>query len=375
MNWFKQQLANVVGTEEPEYGPTAVQPVTKQTPPYSILKKEDLRWKALEHTNVETETFYFYTDEGVTAMAQVIYSNVGGLHTTAQFNSKIFDHEGPGKHQWCSDPLKDYGFDEPQTSFFADGVALEMNEAGDAYTIKSARNEQCIVNVTLKRQAPGFQVGKDGTTYFGTDPAHPWGSMRHAFWPRCTVTGTMQTPTKTYKMEGMGTYIYALQGMKPHHLANRWNFANVHTKGYSAVLMEYTTPQSYGKTTVGVGGIAKDGELVCVGECTAEHLTLKQDTPHDWPEPTTIVWKWNGQDDGKPAHAEVRGDLPTRADRIEVLAHLPGFVKTFIGHATGLKPHIFQYFSTDKLQLKIKVDGDDEVSEAGRVFSEATFIS
>jgi hypothetical protein len=77
MNWFKQQLANVVGTEEPEYGPTAVQPVTKQTPPYSLLKKEDLRWKAMEHTNVETETFYFNTDEGVIAMAQVIYSNVG----------------------------------------------------------------------------------------------------------------------------------------------------------------------------------------------------------------------------------------------------------------------------------------------------------
>ena len=77
MNWFKQQLANVVGTEEPEYGPSAVQPVTKQAEPYTILKKEDLRWKALEHTNVETETFYLFSDEGVLAMAQIIYSNVG----------------------------------------------------------------------------------------------------------------------------------------------------------------------------------------------------------------------------------------------------------------------------------------------------------
>jgi hypothetical protein len=77
MNWFKQQLANVVGTEEPEYGPSAVQSVSKQSVPYSITKKEDFRWKALDHTNVETETFYIYSDEGVTAMAQVIYSNVG----------------------------------------------------------------------------------------------------------------------------------------------------------------------------------------------------------------------------------------------------------------------------------------------------------
>ena len=77
MNWFKQQLANVVGTEEPEYGPSAVHPVTKQAEKYTILNREDLRWKAMDTTNVETETFYLYTDEGVTAMAQVIYSNVG----------------------------------------------------------------------------------------------------------------------------------------------------------------------------------------------------------------------------------------------------------------------------------------------------------
>jgi len=308
-------------------------------------------------------------------MAQIIYSNVGGIHTTAQFNSKIFDHDGPGKHQFCSDPLKDYGFDEPQTSFYAENVAMEMNEAGDAYTIKSARNEKCIVNVTVTRSAPGFQIGKDGTTNFGTDPAHPWGTMRHAFWARCTVTGTMQTPNKTYNMNGLGTYSYALQGMKPHHAANRWNFAIVHTKDYSALLMEFTTPQSYGKTTVGVGGVVKDGQLVCVGECTAQHVTSKQDTPNDWPEPRSILWKWNGEADGKHATAEVQGDLPVKTDRIEVLAHLPGFVKTFIGHATGLKPHIFQYISKDELQLKIKVDGQDEISQPGKVFTEATFIS
>ena len=219
---------------------------------------------------------------------------------------------------------------------------MELNEAGDAYIIKSARNEQCIVNVTIKRASPGFQVGKDGTTNFGTDPAHPWGTMRHAFWPRCTVSGTMQTPTKTYKMDGMATYSYALQGMKPHHLANRWNFASFHTKNYSALLMEFTTPQSYGKTKVGLGGIAKDGEILFAGECTAEHLTSKQETPSEWPEPTSVLWKWNGQVDGKSASAEVKGDLPARLDRIDVLAHLPGFVKSFIGAATGLKPQIFQ---------------------------------
>jgi hypothetical protein len=79
MNWFKQQLANVVGTEEPEYGPTAIQPVTKQieSKQYSILTRDDMKWKAMDSTNVETQTFYFTADDGSVSMAQVIYSNVG----------------------------------------------------------------------------------------------------------------------------------------------------------------------------------------------------------------------------------------------------------------------------------------------------------
>ena len=84
MNWFKQQLANVVGTEEPEYGPTAIRSLNTQIEktPYTILTRDDLKWKALGTTNVETETFYFLCDDGTTAMAQVIYSNVGSVKSS-----------------------------------------------------------------------------------------------------------------------------------------------------------------------------------------------------------------------------------------------------------------------------------------------------
>ena len=72
-------LANVAGTQEPEYGPSAIQSVAAQaqTIPYTEVTADDLKWKAMESTCVETQTFYFMTDEGVWAMAQVIYSNVG----------------------------------------------------------------------------------------------------------------------------------------------------------------------------------------------------------------------------------------------------------------------------------------------------------
>jgi Svf1-like N-terminal lipocalin domain len=140
-----------------------------------------------------------------------------GIRTTCQFNIKIFNHSGPFNHLWCSDPLTNYGFDEGQYCFYADNLAVELNDAGTSFTIKAAVNENSIVNITLTRAAPGFQVGKDGTSYFGTDPSHPWGSMRHAFWPRCDVEGSIVTKEKKYDMRGRALFIHALQGMKPHH--------------------------------------------------------------------------------------------------------------------------------------------------------------
>lgn len=144
-----------------------------------------------------------------------------GIHTTCQFNSKIYDHSGPSNHLWCSDPLENYGFDEEQVSFFADGVAFTLNDNATSYTIKSAINDDSIVNLTFTRQCPGFQAGEDGTSYFGTDPANPWGSMRHIFWPRCKVEGSIITKEREYDFKGKGLFIHALQGMKPHHAGKK----------------------------------------------------------------------------------------------------------------------------------------------------------
>lgn len=72
-------LANVAGTQEPIYGPEAIQSLAEQakTTPYTELTKEDFQWRAMESTCVETQTFYMMSDEGTMGMVQVIYSNVG----------------------------------------------------------------------------------------------------------------------------------------------------------------------------------------------------------------------------------------------------------------------------------------------------------
>lgn len=72
------RVANVAGTQEPIYGPSAIQSVAQQaeSTPYTELTKEDLKWAVMDSTNVETQTFYLVADSGHIGMAQVIYSNV-----------------------------------------------------------------------------------------------------------------------------------------------------------------------------------------------------------------------------------------------------------------------------------------------------------
>lgn len=72
------RLANVAGTQEPIYGASAIKSVAEEaeTTPYSELTRDDLKWQAMESTSVETQTFYFMSDGGQLAFAQVIYSNV-----------------------------------------------------------------------------------------------------------------------------------------------------------------------------------------------------------------------------------------------------------------------------------------------------------
>lgn len=286
-----------------------------------------------------------------------------GIRTTCQFNTKIFYPGGKTPSLWSSDALDNYGFDDQKLSFYADGCAITLSESGDSYTVKSATNEASIVNLTITQAAPGFHVGKDGKSYFGTDPNHPWGSMRHGFWPRCNVEGSIVTKAEDVNFKGRGFFSHALQGMKPHHagnidsteirtertlayviLAAKWNFVDFQSPTYSAIMMEYTTPPSYGSTVVNVGGIVKDGEIICAGSAnSAEHTEIKDDPDNNWPEPSSVRFRWSGvTKDGRAVSAELVGSLGQRLDKVDVMAKVPGFVKSIVGGVAGTKPFIYQ---------------------------------
>ncbi|KAG6068015.1 putative cell survival pathways protein [Claviceps aff. humidiphila group G2b] len=375
-NWAKQQLANVAGTQEPIYGPSAIRSVAEEAKdiPYTEITRDDLKWNAMDSTCVETQTFYLASDNGDVGLVQVIYSNVAGMRTTCQFNSKIFSKDASKPHLWCSTPLNNFGFNEDQTGCFADDCILELSQDGTEYTIKSMNDERSIVNIKITRTAPGFVAGKTGTTKYGTNLEKPWGCIRHVFWPRCAAEGTITTPDGPVDFKGRAMYSFALQGMKPHHAAAKWNFVCFQGPSYSAIMMEFTTPASYGTTLVNVGGIAKDGEILTAGAGhEIIHVEVKNDTENEWPEPSAVKMAWEGTNkDAKLVSATIEGSLGQRSDRVDVMAEVPGFVKTIVAAAAGTKPYIYQY--TPKMTLKLKI-GDQEIAEEGQLLMEATFIS
>jgi hypothetical protein len=74
LNWARKGL----GLKEEMHGAAAVQSVGLQTSktPYTLTTRDDHKWTLMEETNVETKTFYVFTDEGSICMFQVVYSSL-----------------------------------------------------------------------------------------------------------------------------------------------------------------------------------------------------------------------------------------------------------------------------------------------------------
>ncbi|OBA21662.1 oxidative stress survival, Svf1-like protein [Metschnikowia bicuspidata var. bicuspidata NRRL YB-4993] len=375
LKWMQSGLSVVAGTAEPEYGREAIHPVTdfikqqgQAVSRATVL--EDFAWKHPNYTNVETQTFYF-TDlqSGYIGLAQVIHSNLMGIKTTAQFTFRLYNSKlgaADPNCVWTSTALENFRTDG--ANFYADNLSIENSGANnDTYTLKLAVTEDSVVDLVVTRIVPGVVFGADGTTFYGDSLDEPWGSMRHAFWPRCAVTGIIKLKAATVEISGYTMFVMALQGMKPHHAAKSWNFLNFQSEHYSAVQMEFTTPKSYATTKVNVAILTSDTEILAT--------SIDNDVVHEnaevdevgWSVPKSITFNFSEGTSAAPV-ATVSGALSQLVERVDVMAEIPQFVKNIVSGVAGAKPYIYQFCNT----LTIK-HGDD--SEDGVAFNEATFIS
>ena len=160
-------------------------------------------------------------------------SSLRGVHITTQFSLKLFHPpnadgtRNPAPPVWSTRAVENQVFDEEQYNFYADDLAIELSEDGSSFTIKSIVDPEIAVDLKFTRKSPGFKIGKDGRTGFGWDEANPWGFLRHVFWPRCHVEGSVVVKGERWWSEdvaGKGFLTMAIQAMKPHHAGMLKNF-------------------------------------------------------------------------------------------------------------------------------------------------------
>ncbi|CAR23167.1 Svf1p [Lachancea thermotolerans CBS 6340] len=400
LKWIQGGISAVTGIAEPEYGKDFIHPVTgqvKDKQPFHVAEREDFHWLSPTHTNVETMTFYF-TDlkQGYIGFAQVIHSNVVGIHTTAQFTFRLYNVKEPKLNVWTSTKLANFRIDGP--NFYADDLSIEMNEAGSQVRFQSSVNPASVVDLTFERAVPGVKVGANGTTYYGDNLEQPWGSMRHVFWPRNFCHGTLkvkpeldsesdteaekEVPVQEIVFEKgapvFSMFVMALQGMKPHHAAKAWNFLNFQSETHSAVLMEFTTPKSYANTKICVGILCDKKDIIAVTiDNNFEHLDTKIDSV-GWPVPHKIDVSFKGvksdvSDEevatASPVTALASGPLEQLVERVDVMSEIPSFVKNIVSGVAGTKPYIYQYANDFSLRV------DDAAPVSGTGWCEITFIS
>ncbi|CCC70796.1 hypothetical protein NCAS_0F03120 [Naumovozyma castellii] len=457
LKWIQGGLSAVTGIAEPEYGKECIHSVVdrvKDKQPYHSTSREDFFWIAPDHTNVETVTFYFSNlKTGIVGFAQIIHSNIIGIHTAAQFTFRIYDSKNPEElNLWTSTKLENFRIEGP--NFYADNLSVELNDENTTYHFVSNVNEQSMIDLTFIRLTPGAKVGEDPTTYYGDNIDEPWGSMRHVFWPRNSCHGTIKLKiaqeqeeqeeqeenaesgeseeakeeepveadkTNTAEQESnkeedrdennedegeddeeehviyedrlitfdekepaFSMFVMAFQGMKPHHAAKAWNFLYFHSKDYSAVLMEYTTPKSYANTKVSVGILTSDKEVLALTtDNTVSHLNPEIDSV-GWNIPKNLKVEFKGVKstltdeevennnlpDSDKVTATVEGPLRNLVQRIDVMGEVPGFVKNIVSGVAGTKPYIYQYADED---FSLHVNNGKEVKGLG--WAEVTFIS
>ncbi|KAF5367378.1 hypothetical protein D9758_003690 [Tetrapyrgos nigripes] len=370
----------------------------------------------------ETLIWYTTTPDGMIVMCQVIHSAVGVWYPTIQFTCKIYDPKTQ-KAIWKSVNVSNFACPAPgrdKRSCKADQFSIthKVNPDSDypeTYVISAHPSDdvQIFLEVSRPASAPGFKVGNDaegGYSHFGPDPKNAEGYVVHRFWPLYKSTGHVTISGQAKSVEGPGMFVHAIQGMRPNLVAASWNFAHFQSQdhgGVSAIQMEFTTTEAYGKKGAGSGGVVVNigslvvgGKLATVtaetkwpGEPVAEdalvrsrasHLKPVLDPETGYQKPSELLFEWAGPSVIRGSSGTYKallqvdvGDVEKPKgliEKVDVLAEIPYVIKMAVNYVARTKPYIYQW--TNPAKLVINEPGSDAAVEAnGHVYMEATFIS
>ena len=251
----------------------------------------------------------------------------------------------------------------------------------ESYTVFANLGVGLQVSLDIQRPAsiPGYKVGKGpkgGYSYFGPDPQKAEGYVIHRFWPRFKATGAIIRDGKATSVQGSGMFVHAIQGMRPNLVASAWNFAHFQSNqlgGVSAIQMEFTTIDTYGKRGAGSGGVVVNvGSLVIADKLAAvttetrwpgenptgsvvsqaTHVKSEHDSDTSYRMPTEMLFEWKAPSIVPGAAGTIQAKLQLDVgsvakpkgliEKVDVLAEIPYVLKVAVNYVAGTKPYIYQ---------------------------------
>ncbi|KAF8340564.1 oxidative stress survival, Svf1-like protein [Cantharellus anzutake] len=434
---FSSLFSGSTHPHAPNFHPTVR--TSDPTELFGELEPKDLEWTIGSGIVTETQTWYHSLKDGTFLLCQIIHSSVGMWYPTVQFTCKIWNPVTEEK-TWKSINVANFVTPPPSAgtvkydkrSSRSDQFTIIHKSTttdpgfSESYTISANVDAELQITLVVSRPAliPGFKLGKGpkgGFSYFGADENSPEGYVVHRFWPRTSCSGIVVHKGQAIEVEGTGMFVHAIQGMRPDLIAASWNFCDFQSDelgGTSAIQMEFSTIDTYGRkgagsggVTVNVGSVVIGGKLASVtGEVVlpeekkagirddlpiqsrARHLEPVHDPKTSYNQPTKVAFSWKGVscvpdvkgDVAASIVVDVGGPAEPRGliEKVDVLAEIPYVIKAFVNYVAGTKPYVYQWLNPAELTVTAPaavIDGSGEgektITAKGTLFNEATFIS
>ncbi|GES74237.1 oxidative stress survival, Svf1-like protein [Rhizophagus clarus] len=298
----------------------------------------------------------------------MIHSNIGLWNPTIQFTSRFF---GNGVNTFKSVNMSNFKLSPDRRSANANNMSITLNPECNKYTVNLTHKE-LIVSFEFERIDRGFKIG-EGKTYFGQNKST--GFVEHKFWPKGNVKGNIVVDGQAFDVSGVGLFVHAIQGMRPHLIASRWNFVNFQSDVTSLSMCEFETTPHYGSKKINQGSLVVNNKLVGVSvKNMAQFLETSLDPETKYDVPTKIKYTWEGRilETNEEFSAFLELKLDVLMDKIDVLNEVPYFLKKIV-QAFVAKPYVYQWFN--EAVAHVKIGDNEELIAKGKLFSECSFIS
>ncbi|CAI2170079.1 768_t:CDS:2 [Funneliformis geosporum] len=331
---------------------------------FSEVTKKDLEWSLPPGSSTETQTFYLATNEGHFAFVQMIHSNIGVWKPTIQFTTRFY---GGGMNTFKSVNMSHFKLSGDRLSAEADNMSIKLNPECNKYKVTLKHDKDLSIDFEFERVDRGFRKKNGGKTYFGKKESE---YVEHKFWPKGIVKGKIMVDGNEFDLSGVGLFVHAIQGMRPHLIASSWNFVNFQSTDVSLSMCEFKTTPHYGSKKSNQGGLVINNKLVGVSvDNVAEFLETNLDPKTKYHIPSKIRYTWKGKtlEENEDFSASIEIKIGTPIDIIDVLNEIPYVLKKIV-QAFVAKPFVYQWFN--EADAHIKIGDKEELVARGTLFSE-----